>query len=94
MPKFAPWLIFFILVNSLMYVTLFVLPALEALLSPGITRLQLSFHINELPLGDILTLFTTLYCLIWLLHVFAFARCAIKTYPWRDNSEWTDRKVH
>jgi len=75
--NFAPPLILFILVNSVMYVILFLLPAFEAFLS----------------IGAILVLFTSLFCAVWLIHALAITVYLFKTYPWNHVArEWTDHK--
>jgi len=74
---FAPPLIFFILVNTVMYVILFLLPAFEAFLSTD----------------AVLILFTSLFCAAWAIHALAIIVFLIKTYPWNiATREWTDHK--
>jgi len=75
--NFAPPLIFFILVNTVMYVILFLLPAFEAFLA----------------IDAVLILFTSLFCVVWTIHVFAIVTYLVKTYPWNTATrEWTDHK--
>jgi len=75
--SFAYGLVFFLIVNGLMYISIFVLFGLEVYLSPQ----HMTYY------------FSIIFCIMWLILVAGTAYFLIKTYPWREiTQEWTDHR--
>jgi len=76
--SFAYSLAFYLIVNSLMYTSIFIVFGLEVSLSPQ--------HITYY--------FSIIFCFMWFTLIAGIAYFLIKTYPWKDiTQEWTDHKI-
>jgi len=76
-PHFVYGLAFYLLVNSFMYLAIFLLFALEVFLSPQ----HMTYY------------FSVLFCIVWFTLIAGVMVFLIKTYPWREiTQEWTDHR--
>eukprot|EP01119_Soliformovum_irregulare_P004223 TRINITY_DN15228_c0_g1_i1.p1 TRINITY_DN15228_c0_g1~~TRINITY_DN15228_c0_g1_i1.p1 ORF type:complete len:336 (-),score=41.70 TRINITY_DN15228_c0_g1_i1:72-1049(-) len=76
--NWATPLVIFIVVNSALYVLMFVLFGLEV----------------SLDSANLMLAFTILFCAAWAFLIFGIVWVIVKTYPWNDAAqEWTDNRA-